>query len=139
MILANRRRDIDGSLAQNQLAIEILCVKELLNRLLHDHGVKVLAGEHVQIHGVVLFHKVSRDVRGFDELHHRVALLVPRPEHDYLGVTERHHVNALHQRTSKAINNLRTTDHLRRTTRCVENKVLTPSAKTLHWLYSYLT
>ena len=53
---------LNRCLTKKYLGLKLLSIKELIDSLLNNLRIKILAGEHIQIHGVVLFHKVSGDI-----------------------------------------------------------------------------
>ena len=109
-------------------------------RLLHDHadqiGLERLAREHIQIHIICLFTKVGANVRCLDQLDQRVALLVPRAEHDNLRLAIRNHVNLLHQSVRERLNVARATDCGRRAVCDVQHQVISPTTHMLVYFSS---
>jgi len=109
-----------------------------MNSLLNNLGVKILAGEHIQIHGVVLVYKVRTDVARLNKLDERVPRLATGAKLDNLRLAVRNHVNPLDESASKLTNDNRAANHLGRALCGVKNQVLAPSSQ-CHMIYTLIS
>ena len=98
----------------------------LRNNITHDHWVKVLTGEDVQIDIVRLLYEMRADIGSLNQLDQRVALLVSSSKHDNLGLAISNHVNLLHQILAEMVDGLRAADRMRSSASDIKSKMTTP-------------
>jgi hypothetical protein len=103
-----------------------LGVEDFLDNRLDHLRIERLAREHIQLHIIRLFHKMCCNVRSLNQLDECVSRLIPRTKMLDLWASLRNHINVLDQLLGKLRNRIGTTNRLRSTAACIQNKMLTP-------------